>query len=141
MFCLRSWVPIFFLLLRTNVSPVYLVLFISATYFLNRPCIYCSFLLAVLVIALLDFHAPWFENALPTTEPLTARDTLIETASIMTSAANNTAQALIKAAADGLKAKTTGSPGSGTGQSYEWMKGLLGKKEWRVPCLDVLIRI
>lgn len=52
-------------ILRTNASPIYLILFISAAYFLNRPCIYCSLLLAILVIALFDFSAvssgSWFE--------------------------------------------------------------------------------
>lgn len=50
---------------RTNASPVYLILFISATYVLNRPCVYCSLLLAILVLALFDFSASgdggWFE--------------------------------------------------------------------------------
>jgi len=65
MFCLRSWIPILFFLHRTNASPVYLVLFISATYFLNRPCVYCSLLLAILVVSLFDFGTEWFEMPLP----------------------------------------------------------------------------
>jgi hypothetical protein len=27
------------------------------------------------------------------------------------------------------------------GAMNEWVKGLLGKKEWKIQCLDVLIRI
>src|ERR1700761_6878144 len=76
MFCLRSWIPILFFLYvpaapdreqmanvntSTNASPIYLILFISATYILNRPCVYCSLLLAILVVALFDFHGDWFE--------------------------------------------------------------------------------
>ncbi|KAF2464666.1 uncharacterized protein BDR25DRAFT_307167 [Lindgomyces ingoldianus] len=154
MFCLRSWIPILFFLLRTNASPVYLVLFISATYFLNRPCVYCSLLLFILVVALFDFHTPWFEPPLESeslegvingTSPL--RDVIGETASLVVSAANSTAQAAVKAAINGLKDKmSVGSQISGGmaeagGQSYEWVKGLLGKKEWRISCLDVLFRI
>ncbi|KAF2711213.1 hypothetical protein K504DRAFT_501130 [Pleomassaria siparia CBS 279.74] len=150
MFCLRSWIPILFFLLRTNASPVYLVLFISATYFLNRPCVYCSLLLFILVVALFDFHTPWFESPLSAgsagpveaaingTSPLA--DTVFEKAGILVSAANSTARAMIKAAVDGVKGKFTEEEqgSAAAGASYEWVSGL---KEWRIPCLDVLVRI
>jgi hypothetical protein len=47
---------------------------------------------------------------------------------------------MIKAAVDGVKDKYMGEGhGSGAaGASYEWVRGL---KEWRIPCLDVLVRI
>ncbi|KAF2878164.1 hypothetical protein BDV95DRAFT_624718 [Massariosphaeria phaeospora] len=149
MFCLRSWIPILFFLLRTSASPVYLILFISATYFLNRPCVYCSLLLFILVVALFDFQTPWFEPplasdttefALNGTTPF--RDTMFETAGIFVQAANSTAQALIKSAIDGLREKTTGVSQAIDGASNDWVKGLLlGKKEWRINCLDVLVRL
>jgi hypothetical protein len=126
---------------------VYLVLFISATYFLNRPCVYCSLLLFILVVALFDFHTPWFEAPLSETTALALnnttpfRDTMFETAEVFAKAANHTAQALIKSAADGIKEKMAGGAEDDNGAHYEWVKGLVGKKEWRVPCLDVLIRI
>lgn len=56
------------------------------------------------------------------------------------SAANHTAQAVVKGVVDGLRERTMGGEQSG-GAGYEWVKGLLGKKEWRIPCLDVLVRI
>ncbi|KAF2734160.1 hypothetical protein EJ04DRAFT_512664 [Polyplosphaeria fusca] len=147
MFCLRSWIPILFFLLRTNASPVYLILFLSATYFLNRPCVYCSFLLLILVIALFDFQSAWFETPLPndtSSTPLNGtspfRDNIFETASVMASAVTNTAQALVKAAVDGLTEKAVVSTQAENAQVYEWTKGLVGKKEWRIPCLDVLVR-
>ena len=132
--------------LRTNASPVYLVLFISATYFLNRPCVYCSLLLFILVVALFDFHTPWFEPPLSsgTTEPVLngtspLTETAFESAGILVTAANNTARAMIKAAIDGVKEKFVVEEQSGAaGASYEWVRGL---KEWRIPCLDVLVRI
>lgn len=166
MFCLRSWIPVLFFLyvcfdsqtsacilthsrrLRTNASPVYLVLFISATYFLNRPCFYCSLLLFILVVALFDFHTPWFEAPLATetaefalngTTPF--RDSIFETAGILAQAANETAQALVKGAMDSMRNKTVDATGLGDSGNYEWVKGLVGKKEWRIQCLDVLIRI
>ncbi|KAJ4289526.1 hypothetical protein N0V90_010855 [Kalmusia sp. IMI 367209] len=148
MFCLRSWIPVLFFLLRTNASPVYLVLFISATYFLNRPCVYCSLLLFILVVALFDFHTPWFEAplaaettefALNGTSPF--RDSIFETVGVLAQAANNTAQALVESAVEGLRGKTADVAGTNGSANYEWVKGLVGKKEWRVPCLDVLIRI
>jgi hypothetical protein len=72
------------------------------------------------------------------TSPLA--DTVLESAGILVSAANNTARAMIKAAVDGVKDKFMGEEhGSGAaGASYEWVRGL---KEWRIPCLDVLVRI
>lgn len=150
MFCLRSWIPILFFLLRTSASPIYLVLFISATYFLNRPCVYCSLLLFILVVALFDFSTPLFEAPLSGTTEIALngttpfRDTILETAGVLVSAANQTAQAVARAAAASLKEKLVG--GSQAGASVEtvgseWVKGLLGKKEWRVSCLDVLIRM
>ena len=158
MFCLRSWIPVLFFLyatahslarivphkltlrrLRTHASPVYLVLFISATYFLNRPCVYCSLLLFILVVALFDFHTPWFDPPLPadTTELALngTTDGIVEAVGMLAQAVNHTAQAVMKGAVEGLKEKAN------AGQSYEWVKGLLGKKEWRIQCLDVLIRV
>lgn len=55
-------------------------------------------------------------------------------------AANHTAQVVVKAAVEGVKGKA-GLGQASDAQSYEWVKGLLGKKEWRIQCLDVLIRI
>lgn len=128
--------------LRTNASPVYLVLFISATYFLNRPCVYCSLLLFILVVALFDFHTPWFD---PPLTPDTAefalngttslQDTLLENAGLAAQAVNLTTKAIVKSAVEGVRERV------GQGKEYEWVKGLLGKKEWKIQCLDVLIRI
>ncbi|KAH7393065.1 hypothetical protein BKA66DRAFT_567786 [Pyrenochaeta sp. MPI-SDFR-AT-0127] len=141
MFCLRSWIPVLFFLLRTHASPVYLVLFISATYFLNRPCVYCSLLLFILVVALFDFHTPWFDPPLAGTAELALNGTM-DTAGVLVQAATHTGQAVLRSAFDGVIEKVGQASGSVSGaQSYEWVKGLLGKKEWRIQCLDVLIRV
>jgi hypothetical protein len=134
---------------RTNASPVYLVLFISATYFLNRPCVYCSLLLAILVVSLFDFHTAWFEprlssdqfSSLPSNETSPVRDSMFETTSIIVSAVNSTAEAIAKAAVDGIRRKAPSVSQVSGGTGFEWAKGLVGKKEWRIPCLDVLVRI
>lgn len=69
------------------------------------------------------------------------RDSMMETAAVFVEAANHTAQALVRAAADGLRERTVGGQQSTGSAGYEWVKGLVGKKEWRIPCLDVLIRL
>jgi hypothetical protein len=133
--------------LRTPASPVYLVLFLSATYFLNRPCVYCSLLLFILVVALFDFHTPWFDPPLAPAAELalnggtSLRDTAFETASVLAQAANQTAHALVQGAVNGIRQKIGGSGPGSAGKEYEWVKGLLGKKEWKLQCLDVLIRV
>ncbi|GME40571.1 Bladder cancer-related BC10-like protein [Neofusicoccum parvum] len=165
MFCLRSWIPILFFL--TNASPVYLVLFISATYFLNRPCVYCSLLLAILVIALFDFNTSWFEPnsryhpesastsfaatnessvAPASSNASLAVDIAMETVSLLASTVNNTAGALVSAAMDGLKRKrapdaAAAVSASAAAASVDLGKGLFAKKEWKVPCMDVIVRL
>lgn len=70
------------------------------------------------------------------------RDSLFETAGVVFQAADHTARAMVKGVVDGLKEKDVLGGQSGTaGQGYEWVKGLLGKKEWKISCLDVLVRI
>ncbi|KAK7514887.1 uncharacterized protein IWZ02DRAFT_171074 [Phyllosticta citriasiana] len=151
MFCLRSWIPILFFL--TNASPVYLVLFISATYFLNRPCVYCSLLLAILVIALFDFNTSWFEpntryhpeptkNATSesTSNATFMTDLAMETVSLAASATNETAGALVSAAMDMFSRKRTPDAQVSAGAA-DWSKGLFARKEWKVPCMDVIIRL
>lgn len=129
--------------LRTHASPVYLVLFISATYFLNRPCVYCSLLLFILVVALFDFHTPWFDPPLSDGAELALNGTtpILDSVGVLAQAANNTAQTMIKSAVDGVREKMATTGQASGGANYEWVKGLLGKKEWRIQCLDVLIRI
>jgi hypothetical protein len=122
--------------LRTHASPVYLVLFISATYFLNRPCVYCSLLLFILVVALFDFHTPWFDAPLSDSAELALNGT---EAGVLAQAVNATAKAVVKSAVEGVKGRLGGEGNNGHVQ--EWVKGLLGRKEWKIQCLDVLIRV
>ena len=66
---------------------------------------------------------------------------MIETVVMYAQAANHTAQALVKAAMDGLKDRTAGTQQTNGSAGYEFAKGLVEKKELRIPCLDVLIRL
>jgi len=147
MFCLRSWIPILFFL--TNASPIYLVLFISATYFLNRPCVYCSLLLAILVIALFDFHSNWFEPRYSSSAPSAASQyfanatsslpgNMIETATLLASAMNSTAAAVVDTVVGSLLPKNVPQEQLNS-TVVEWIKSLL-RKEWRISCLDVVVR-
>src|ERR1700712_5882836 len=62
-----SWLPLLFI--PTNASPIFIFLFFLCTYFLNRPCVYCSFLLLILFASschwsdhcFFDFSSNWFE--------------------------------------------------------------------------------
>ncbi|KAF2454378.1 hypothetical protein BDY21DRAFT_102540 [Lineolata rhizophorae] len=147
MFCLRSWIPTLFFL--TNASPVFVVLFVSATYFLNRPCVYCSLLLAILIISLFDFGGNWFEPrslaSRVSAEPpaTTSPSALLETVSVLASAVNSTFDALATAAMDGWRRKTPlggTAPEAGAG-GFDAARTLFGRKEWRLPCLDVQVRL
>lgn len=172
MFCLRSWIPILFFLYdhtllkhtleddtnpahSKNASPVYLILFISATYFLNRPCVYCSLLLAILVFALFDFHAPWFEaSPYSNYTSQNSSNILVDSLAQATSSllpdyiVEGVASVVSKAAENGVvRAVTGGGVGGAEGVSaglqgtfVEWAKGVL-RKEWRIQCLDLIIRL
>ncbi|KAF2746777.1 hypothetical protein M011DRAFT_494895 [Sporormia fimetaria CBS 119925] len=141
MFCLRGWIPVLFFLLRTNPTPIYTILFLTSTYFFNRPCVYCSILLLILVLALFDFQTPWFESASPSTNSTIADSVkpsnAVETAAVFAQAASQTAQAVARAAVENVKVRIQGE-----GETGSWVKAFLqGRKEWRVPCLDVVIRL
>ncbi|KAK4183059.1 bladder cancer-related protein BC10-domain-containing protein [Podospora australis] len=160
MFCLRSWLPLLFI--PTNASPAFIFLFFVCTYFLNRPCIYCSILLIVLFLTscnwsdrcFFDFGSNWFQPRLAEsyvyvpgwkgegTANLTAGTAVIEDGSATTSAMvvemlNTTAGALATAATQKLSQTRV----EWTGIGLEWLRGLLGKREWRIDCLDLCIRL
>src|SRR5947207_54156 len=63
----KSWLPLLFI--PTNASPAFIFLFFVCTYFLNRPCVYCSVLLVILFLSschwsdrcFFDFGSNWFQ--------------------------------------------------------------------------------
>ncbi|KAJ1324970.1 BC10 family protein [Microdochium nivale] len=160
MFCLRSWLPLLFI--PTNASPSFIFLFFVCTYFLNRPCVYCSVLLAILFVTscywsdrcFFDFSSNWFaprpSSSLSTGAGLcNATDSICSSTSSLSNDVvesfnatalemlNTTATALAGAAADELAKKKA----EWTGLGVEWLRSLLGRKEWRIECMDLDIRL
>ncbi|KAI3320722.1 hypothetical protein HD806DRAFT_538172 [Xylariaceae sp. AK1471] len=160
----RSWIPLLFI--PANASPAFIFLFFVCTYFLNRPCVYCSILLLILFVTscywsdrcFFEFSSNWFAprmtsaafeswlesyypganatTAATSTAPAAAVDfnifnsTTIETL-------NTTVSALAGIATDEIARKRT----EWTGLGIEWLRSLLGKREWRIECMDLNIRL
>ncbi|KAH8884895.1 hypothetical protein GQ53DRAFT_374249 [Thozetella sp. PMI_491] len=156
MFCLRSWLPLLFI--PTNASPAFIFLFFVCTYFLNRPCVYCSFLLLILFLTscnwsdrcFFDFSSNWFlprpgasylsvvDWSSSAAENATTTADLNETATAaVVEMVNTTASVLMNAATEQLSRTRA----EWTGLGMEWLRSLLGKREWRIDCLDVYIRL
>ncbi|ELR08797.1 hypothetical protein VC83_00767 [Pseudogymnoascus destructans] len=159
MFCLRSWLPLLFI--PTNASPIFIFLFFACTYFLNRPCVYCSFLLLILFASscnwadqcFFDFSSNWFE-ARPLPELLGCDGNLTCQAFNNTSIPGNTfEQAVMMAGSMNSTAKTLGGVvfqelqrrlpdrTEWTGIGVGWLRSLLGRREWTLPCVDVNVRL
>lgn len=147
-----SWLPLLFI--PTNASPVFIFLFFVCTYFLNRPCVYCSFLLLILFASschwsdhcFFDFSNNWFE---PRTQSAIQPEILdlpglsnptMDQLSIYAGALNNTALALAGTALEEAKRRMA-LRAEWTGLGVEWLRSLLGKREWRMQCVDVNIRL
>jgi len=156
MFCLRSWLPLLFI--PTNASPIFIFLFFVSTYFLNRPCVYCSFLLLILFASschwsdhcFFDFSSNWFEArhhspSLPPIPNNAMSNQSMDQISVFAGALNNTAAALTSAAMEEAKRRLANGVVSGrtewTGIGVEWLRSLLGRREWRVPCVDITVRL
>ncbi|KAK6825273.1 hypothetical protein PG987_012767 [Apiospora arundinis] len=164
MFCLRSWLPLLFI--PTNASPAFIFLFFVCTYFLNRPCVYCSVLLLILFVTschwsdrcFFDFNSNWFAPR-PSTYYYAKNETIATAAassveSVAAAAAggagavdsfnatafemlNTTVGALAGAAAGEIDRRRA----EWTGLGIEWLRSLLGKREWRIECMDLYIRL
>ncbi|KAI1427527.1 bladder cancer-related protein BC10-domain-containing protein [Xylaria sp. FL1777] len=162
MFCLRSWIPLLFI--PANASPAFIFLFFVCTYFLNRPCVYCSILLLILFITscywsdrcFFEFGSNWFaprmtsaafeswiDSHYPANATTSALAPVVDSAAYSIfdnstmEAVNTTASALVGIAADEIARKRT----EWTGLGIEWLRSLLGKREWRIECMDLNIRL
>lgn len=143
----------------THLFPRFVVTFFFLTYFLNRPCVYCSILLLILFVSschwsdhcFFDLHSNWFEprhlsSPLPNpiasaaNESAAMSNSTAGESSFLATAINNTAAALTGAAIEEVKRRMDIKT-EWTGIGVEWIRSILGKKEWRVPCVDVLIRL
>ncbi|KAL2263306.1 hypothetical protein VTK26DRAFT_7359 [Humicola hyalothermophila] len=143
MFCLRSWLPLLFI--PTNASPAFIFLFFVCTYFLNRPCIYCSFLLLILFLTscnwsdrcFFDFGSNWFQSRPAGSYIDLAGDANTTASAVVAEMFNTTVGALATAATE----KIAQTKVEWTGLGLEWLRSLLGRREWRIDCLDLYIRL
>ena len=159
-----SWLPLLFI--PTNASPIFILLFFVCTYFLNRPCVYCSFLLLILFASschwsdhcFFDFSNTrgFFVSPPPSSSYLTSPNvssintgmssvgnsttspaSMVEDMLVFASALNSTAATMAAAAIEDAKKFRPEWTGIGVG----WLRSLLGRREWRLPCLDVYVRL
>uniref|UniRef100_L2GJR5 Uncharacterized protein n=1 Tax=Colletotrichum fructicola (strain Nara gc5) TaxID=1213859 RepID=L2GJR5_COLFN len=132
MFCLRSWLPLLFI--PTNASPAFIFLFFICTYFLNRPCVYCSFLLLILFLTscnwsdrcFFDFSSNWFQPRPPTslsTSPIPDIDPNASFNATVVEVINSTASALAGAAAEELARQRPAWASSGCAVSWDGGNG------------------
>jgi hypothetical protein len=56
---------------------------------------------------------------------------------------NSTAKALAGAALEGAQQRlgVESKPNEWTGVGLEWLRNLLGRREWTLPCVDVKVRL
>ncbi|KAI9163109.1 hypothetical protein HJFPF1_04707 [Paramyrothecium foliicola] len=150
----NSWLPLLFI--PTNASPAFIFLFFICTWFLNRPCVYCSILLLILFLTscnwsdrcFFDFSSNWFQPR-PSLAGGSSPDGSLDTALLdhqeghaslnasVVDMVNSTARALASAAADEITTRRK----EWTGLGIEWLRNLLGKREWRIECMDIYIRL
>jgi hypothetical protein len=170
MISFSSWLPLLFI--PTNASPAFIFLFFICTYFLNRPCVYCSILLLILFITscnwsdrcFFDFSSNWFQPR-PGGTILTSNNNNYYYNSNGTTASgggavcsgggscsgshgamfdsaivemvSSTVRTLAGVAAENVASKNA----EWTGLGMEWLRSLLGRREWRIDCMDIYIRL
>ncbi|KAG5937109.1 hypothetical protein E4U53_000076 [Claviceps sorghi] len=140
MFCLRSWLPLLFI--PTNASPAFIFLFFICTYFLNRPCVYCSILLLILFFTscnwsdrcFFDIHSNWF---LPQPSPPARGAPDANAVALLNATMADMAKALAGAAVDELAVGSAQWTGLGVG----WLRTWLGRREWRIESVDIYIEL
>ncbi|KAI6781600.1 bladder cancer-related bc10 [Emericellopsis cladophorae] len=137
MFCLRSWLPLLFI--PTNASPAFILLFFIGTYFLNRPCVYCSLLLLILFCTscvwsdqcLFDRDtSQWFHPRPGSSADMGASSPYLGHETIL--------PAVVGGALRKMQAERAAR---WTGLGAEWLRNLLGKREWTVDCMGVNIQL
>jgi hypothetical protein len=166
-----SYIPLLLLPLPLSLSPIHLIIFLLLTYFLNRPCIYCSLLLVILFTSschwsgrcFVDFghasteegvlgsYASWFwpriysQPIIHNGSPEPGNATMV---GFLGEIANSTIAALANAAIGGTQQKFVRSGASveriipySAGIGIQWLRRLLGRHEWTLPCVGVNIRL
>ncbi|EXJ91462.1 hypothetical protein A1O3_00010 [Capronia epimyces CBS 606.96] len=173
MYCLRSYLPLLLLPLPLSLSPVHLILLLVLTYVLNRPCIYCSFLLIILFASSchwsnrcfvdLSQHgeettsiASWFIPRLYTASDNIGIERQANGTSEVADFLVDVTRSTVYGIAHALKDSTTSlinnarqsvpptsalppSPGGEAGIGAHWLRYLLGRTEWTLPCVGVKV--
>ncbi|KAI5800279.1 hypothetical protein DFH27DRAFT_482552, partial [Peziza echinospora] len=128
-----SWLPLLFI--PTSASPAFIVMFLISTYFFHRPCVYCSLLMLTLFTSscywsdrcFLDSNnGHWFEPRILTTATAAYHS--------LTSG-GNVGGGMDSGVGDGTGVQVW------TGIGLEWLRSLVGRREWRLPCVDVNVRL
>ena len=119
----------------------------------------CSALLLILFLSscswrdqcLFDIYSNWFETkhlASPlsgafsnaTDCSASTADGIVGDGSFLLAAINETASALAGAAIEEVKGRMV-NKADWTGIGLGWMRSFLGARQWRVPCVDVYVRL
>lgn len=153
----RSWLPLLFI--PTNASPAFILLFFICTYFLHRPCVYCSVLLLILFVTscnwsdrcFFDLSSNWFIPRAATTTttgpsssaaqcpPLapvdgsSCTDAAAQYNATIVNMFNTTAKAALHSAAE--------SHPEWSGLGVQWLRSLLGQREWHIDWMDLYIKL
>lgn len=132
---------------RSEASPIYIIFFLSATYFLNRPCVYCSLLLAMVVLAVFNFQGDWFEPQSYSTSSNTAANqansTLPRVAdgiTFLASALNETAATLFEAGKSEVERRAR-TKVAWYAVGADWLKNIISRGELRIECMNTVIRL
>ncbi len=127
----------------------FMVQFFLLTYITNRPCIYCSALLLILFASscywsdrcLFDTHAGWFAPQHSYTTNWSEKEVCTDEGSFLADAVNETVSTLVGVAIEETKRKMSIQPAEWTGAGVGWMRSWLGARQWRLPCVDVYVRL
>lgn len=72
-------------------------------------------------------------------------EALSETASIAVSALNGTGGSMVSAAMNGIKRRAMVDSqevhNSAAGSGLEWLRNFLERRQFRIPCVDVIVRL
>lgn len=157
-----SYIPLLLLPIPLSLSPVHLTVLLSVTYFLNRPCLYCSLLLIILFATschwsqrcLIDFsyvpiseggsgYATWFIPRLETMDERSWNSTsgIVNSEHVVWAASWLAQRAMegVGAATERLKRDTAASLSSGYILSFTEHVQELFRRGWVIRCLDTRI--
>ncbi|KAK6521167.1 hypothetical protein TWF506_001395 [Arthrobotrys conoides] len=132
MFCLRSWLPLLFI--PTSASPAFIVMFLISTYLFHRPCPYCS----VIMLILFTSSCQWSDRCfLDTNNGHWFEPRILSHASVSSTSSTIAPGPGLQLSMGDLETQV----GQWTGLGLEWLRSFLGSREWRVPCVDVTVRL